>query len=303
MKNPLVVLTKNEVLNSARKEVTKFALAHEGLFYTGGTIAFNAAGIAATYKNAPKIQTIISDTRETLKVIDDDEEKKQCIMAALRQLLPLTAPIIIFFISSTACAVIGHKKSQAKIATLTAALALAQSTISEYDIFKKEVEKEIGTEKFREIKTEAVGQNIEKDIKENNVPTKYLNTNIGSLGEVLICIPDFGIYFTGTAARIDMAFEHVNQCLSDNGKTGAYTYANENEFGGEIVFVDDLCDVLGVPGDSRPRLTKDMGWVVQEIPRIQYWIGDGHTASGIPYLTIEFANNTMPSMIEPSRFN
>lgn len=303
MKNPLVALTKNEVVSSAGKEITKFALAHEGLFYTGGTIAFNAAGIAATYKNAPKIQAIISDTRETLKVIDDDEEKKQCIMAALRQLLPLTAPIIIFFASSTACAVIGHKKSQAKIATLTAALALAQSTISEYDIFKKEVEKEIGTEKFREIKTEAVGQKIEKDIKENNVPTKYINTNMGSLGEVLICIPDFGIYFTGTAARIDMAFDHVNQCLSDNGSTGRFTYGNENELGGEIVFVDDLCDELGVPEESRPRLVKNMGWDAHQTPYIAYWIGDDHTSSGIPYLTIEFQDRSMPYTIESSRFD
>lgn len=298
MKNPLAVVTKNEVLKNAGKEVSKFVLAHEGLLLTGGTIAFNMAGIATTYKNAPKIQQIIADTRASFEVIDDDEEKKACLKVAIKQLAPLVSPIIIFFAGSTTCAIVGHKKSEAKIATLTAALTLAQSTINEYDLFKKEVETKIGTEEFKELKNEVSAKQIEKDIKENKVPTKYLNTSMGSLGEVLIYMPDFGIYFTGTSARIDMAFDHINQVLEDNGSTGRHTYGNENELGGEIVFIDDLCDELGIPEDDRPRLVKNMGWDAHHTPYVAYYIGDGHTSSGIPYLTIEFVDRSRPYMID-----
>lgn len=298
MKNPLAVITKNEVVKNAGKEVSKFVIAHEGLFFTGGTIAFNMAGIATTYKNAPKIQGIIESTRLALTETEDEELKKEIVKDAIKQLVPLCAPIIIFFAGSTTCAIVGHKKSQAKIATLTAALTLAQSTINEYDLFKKEVEEKVGTEAFKEIKNEVSAKQIEEDVKENRVPTKYLNTNMGALGEVLIYIPDFGIYFTGTATRIDMAFEHINQCLEDNGSTGRYSYGNENEFGGEIVFVDDWLDELAVPEESRPRLAKNMGWDAHHTSHVTYWIGDGHTNSGIPYLTIEFNDRCRPYMID-----
>lgn len=299
MKNPLAIVTKNEVVKNAGKEVSKFVLAHEGLLFTGGTIAFNAAGIVATYKNAARIQQIISETRETLKTIGGEDEKKQCVKVALKELTPLVAPIIIFFVGSTTCAVVGHKKSQAKIATLTAALSLAQSTINEYDLFKKEVEAKVGEEAFKEIKTEVVGKQIEDDLASDKVPSKYVNTTMGAIGEVLIYIPDFGVYFTGSQSRIEMAFEHINLCLSDNGATGKYSYGSENELGGEIVFVEDLFDELGVPNEARPGLARDMGWDASRNSCVTYWIGDGHTNSGVPYLTIEFGDRSKPYPIEP----
>jgi len=300
MKNPLTVVTKNEVVKNAGKEVSKFIFAHEGLLFTGGTVAFNFAGIVATYKNAPEIQRIIFETRETLKVIEAEDEKKQCVRTAIKELAPLVAPIIIFFVGSTTCAVVGHKKSQAKIATLTAALSLAQSTINEYDVFKKEVKEKVGEETFREIKNEVTAKQIEEDIKENKVPSKYVNTTVGTLGKVLIYIPDFGIYFTGTMPGIEMAFERINLCLSDNGATGKYSYGNENEFGGEIVFVDNLLDELAIPEEDRPRIVKNMGWDAQQTSHVTYWVGDGHTSAGVPYLTIEFGDRSRPYPIEPT---
>ena len=300
MKNPLTVITENEIVKKAGEGLSKFIFAHEGSLFTGGTIGFNFAGIIATYKNAPKIQKIIFETRETLKTIGGDDEKKQCVRVALKELAPLVAPIIIFFVGSTTCAVVGHKKSQAKIATLTAALSLAQSTINEYDLFKKEVESKVGEEAFKEIKTEVSGKQIEEDIKQNKVPVKYVNTTMGSLGEVLIYIPDFGVYFTGTMPKIEMAFERINTCLSDNGATGKYSYGNENEFGGEIVFVDNLLDEMAVPEEVRPRIVKEMGWDAQQTSHVIYWIGDGHTSAGIPYLSIEFGDRSRPYPIEPT---
>lgn len=256
----------------------------------------------ATYKNAARIQQIISETRETLKTIGGEDEKKQCVKVAIKELAPLVAPIMIFFAGSTTCAVVGHKKSQAKIATLTAALSLAQSTINEYDLFKKEVEEKVGTETFKEIKNEVTAKQIEEDIANNKVPSKYVTNTIGSIGEVLIYIPLFGVYFTGTQSRIEMAFEHINYCLSDNGVTGKYSYGSENEFGGEVVFVDDLFDELGVPGEARPGLARDMGWDASRNSCVTYSIGDGHTNSGVPYLTIEFTDRSRPYIIESTLY-
>lgn len=300
IKNPLAVVTKNELVKNAGKEISKFVIAHEGLLFTGGTIAFNAAGIAATYKNAPKIQQIISDTKTALAEAEDEEVKRKLAVDSFKQLLPLVSPIAIFFVASATCAIVGHKKSQAKIATLTAALTLAQSTINDYDLFKKEVEKEVGEEKFKEINDTVVKDSIEQKITNHELPAAFMNPR---RGEYPVCIPLFGIYFTSTAARIDMAFEHINQCLDDNGSTGKYSYGNENEIGGEIVYVSDLCDELGVFEDDRPDIVKYMGWDAQKTPRVHHENRGGITASGIPYIYIYIPDYSWPYMIDSSGYD
>lgn len=302
MKNPLKAIPK-ESFKEAGGEIAKFVTEHQSLIYTSGTIACNAAGIAVTFRNAPKIQEIIFSTKSALAVTDDEEDKKKIIKASLKELVPLMTPIILFFFGSTTLAVLEHRKNQEMkktIASLTAsaasAMALAQNTMTQYENFQKEVKDTIGEEKFKEIKTEAEGKRIEEDRQNNKVP------HMGQLGEVLICIPDFGVYFYGTSARIDMALDHVNQCLKDNGLTGRYSYGNENELGGEIVFVDNLFDELGINDDQRPKIARQMGWDAQHTTYVSYWVGDGHTNSGIPYLTLEFNEGSKPYFIEPTDF-
>lgn len=295
IKNPLSLITKNPVVKTAGKEVSKFIFAHEGLLFTGGQIGFNLAGILITYKNAPKIQSITTNAKIAMSEADSDEVRRQIAINALKELVPLVAPIVIFFAASTTCSIVGHKKNQAKIATLTAALSLAHSTINDYDVFKKEIREEIGEEKFKEISDTVAKKQIEEKISNKELPASCLQPRHG---EYLCCIPFFGIYFTSSSARIDMAFEHINQCLQDNGATGRYSYGNENELGGEIAFVSDLCDELGVFEDDRPDIVKYMGWDAQKTSRVVHENRGGITSAGVPYILIDIPDYSLPYMID-----
>lgn len=281
MKNPLLKITKNELIKHCVNKTSQMILEHENTVLTGSTIAFNTIGIVITYRNSPKIHEIIFNTREDLKVVEDDETKKTIIRRAFKDLTPLVAPIIISFSASTVSAVVNQRKNEAKIATLTAALSLAQSTVSEYNVFQEEARKELGEEKYQDIRN-----SITKERVEQNFPTNFQV----EMGDQLCYIPDWDIFFSSTEDKIKLAFEHVNSVLNSNGLDGN-GYGNESYRGNEIVLWSDLLRELKV--NNTPGLSNDWGWEASRTKYISYWVGSG-TRNGIPYLTVELGTPASP---------
>lgn len=278
MKNPLAVVAKNEIVKKSVDSLSHIILEHENTVLTGTTVAFNAVGIALTYRNSPKIHQIIEETRTDLQLADDEETKKKIIKRSFKDLSVLVAPIIISFSASTASAILNQKKSEAKIATLTAALSLAQSTVSEYGAFKDEVRKEIGDEKYQTIKDEITKERIDQSF-----PTNFQV----EMGDQLCYIPDWDIFFSSTEDKIKLAFEHVNAVLNSNGIDGN-GYGNESYRGNEIVLWSDLLRELKVK--NAPTLANELGWEAGRVKYISYWVGSG-TRNGVPYLTVEIGTS------------
>lgn len=169
MKNFLAPIKNTKLVRKLIGPVGKFVVKNSATILTGTTIACNVSGIAVTYKNSPKIHLIISDAKLALSEAKDDDEKRKIQTAALQALVPLIAPILLFFAGATASAIINQKRSEAKIAALTAALSLAQETISEYDLFKQEAEKMLGEEKVSEITKEIDQKKVDNYISQQGV--------------------------------------------------------------------------------------------------------------------------------------
>ncbi len=290
MKEIIRTMNPKKMMKLCGSSVGKFVKAHQASVLTGSTIAFNVAGIVATYRNSPKIHLVIEECRKDLEWYENvdgitEEELKRArkdrIIQTLKDLAPLVAPILIFFTGSTAAAIINQKKSEAKIAALTAALSLAKTTIDEYGIFEEKVKEEIGEEKYQEVKEEIVREKVENTIPDvASVP----------MGEYLCYIPDFDIYFTGTEPMIRLAMERVNTILSENGMNG-HSYGYESNEGNELVFVSDLIDELEKLSSGtirNPMMYKDFGWDAGYTKGIAYDVKAGKTATGVPYLTLIF---------------
>lgn len=284
-KEQVVALGKKHIFKSAWNAGSKFVLEHKGTFLTGATITCNAAGIAVTYRNSPKIHEIIAQYHRNVECLDKnmelyDKYKSEYMKDALVQVLPLVAPIIIFFAGSTTAAIVNQKQNEAKIATLTAALSMAQSTISEYNLFKEEAKKELGEEKFNE---------IEKTVAEKRVEELPVDASAGirvNIGDVLCCIPDFNIFFSSTRDRIDFAMGRVNGVLASNGVDGR-SYGHGSRYGGEIVTYADILMELNDPQIEVPDLANEIFWDASRVSYIHYDTFEGGvTRTGIPFLIL-----------------
>ena len=249
MRRPLPTIKPKQVLQKIRGVISGYLLEHQGTALTAGIIVCNAAGISVTYKNSPAIHGIISTTRQALRDPDlSEEDRKKIQKEAMLELTKLVSPIIIFFAGSTACAIINQKKNEAMITTLTAALTVAQNTISEYNVFKEEVRKDVGEEKYREIQ-----QEIADDVADRAVAKALPTVNPK---EELFYFDYLGIFFSSTVDRVKAAMNNVNGILRRNGIAGE-SYGHATHRGNEIVTYADICCELGVPNEDIPQFAEE----------------------------------------------
>lgn len=299
MKQELINISKKHFLKHAWKAVSTYVVQHRGAFLTGTSIVLNLSGIAVTYRNSPKIHEIIDQCKRNISCLDPNMElyedyKKQYFKEALLKVIPLVSPIIIFFGLSTAASIVNEKKNEATIATLSAALSVAQSSISEYSLFKEEAKEALGEEKFNEIQNKVVEEKIDQ------IPvSSYENVHIKP-GEELCCIPDFNIFFSGTEQTMRFAMDRANGLLASDGRDGR-SYGH-TKYGHEVLTMADILEELSDPTNIEiPPATTRIEWNAGDCDYIFYQIGSGKTRSGKPYLTLLLDYDG--SSLNPDRYN
>ena len=260
MKNPLTIITKQPLVNKTFNTVSTFVKGHESALLTGGSVAFNLSGILTTYKNSPKIHEVITITRERLNGETDTEERKRITRDGLKELVPLVTPIVTFFILSTTCSIVNHKRQEAKITALTTALGVAKSTINEYETFKKEVRKELGEEKYKELKTEVNAQELDKQIQNALFVPKP--------NEEAVWFPYIGQFFSSTEDRINAVFERINGILDG---TIAKSYGHYTVKGNEAILLSDLCEDLDV--EEIPMFAYNAWYDAGKVREIGHFLG------------------------------
>lgn len=231
--------------------ISGYVLEHKGAVLTGGVIACNTAGIALTYKNSPKIHSIISEAREALSDPNLTEDVRVKIRReTIKELVPLVTPIFIFYAGSVTCAVVNQKQNEAKIATLTAGLTLAQNTIAEYDLFKEETRKEVGEEKYREIQQEVADRSIEETY------TRYLPE--ARPGEKLFYLTNLGLFFSAEGEEhVKEIMKKIEGIITRNGVAGE-SYGNMTHRGNEIVTYANICEELRIPDENIPAIADEL---------------------------------------------
>lgn len=301
MKNPLVKVAENQLVKSVMATAKK----HDALIFTGGAIGFGIATNIVVYHESIRIHEIIKVTKDTLAVTEDPNERNSIIKCALKDLAVPVLKISACAALSIGCSVGMYKKCKsqdAKIASLTtevaAATTLAHTTMQEYNEFKKQVVKDVGEEKYREIENQVTKERIENDVASGSVSRGPVINGDPSIQ--LICIPHFNIYYYGNPSRIEPALERINNCLRyKGGSNGEYCYTQYNEFGNPIVMFSDLLDELGanVAEENIGNLARNSGWDSDKMMCISYWVGSGVTSGMVPYITLEFAPDSEPTKI------
>lgn len=166
---------KNELITTALKKVPSAVattyLAHEGTILPAVSIGASGAAIIFSVKNSNDILNIIADAKEILKHEENPEIRKKIYLDVGKELAPKVAPIAGFYGLSIFCTLLNKKHTDKKIADLTAAVGLAQSAITQYQLWQKEAEKELGKEKADDISKAVIKDTIDKnpETKENTV--------------------------------------------------------------------------------------------------------------------------------------
>lgn len=169
MNSKLVV---SSVVKSLPSTVASFYLRNEGTILPVASIAFSGAAIAVSVKNSRDILTTIDNAKEILGREKDPEIRKKMYVTIAKELAPKVSPIVIFYGASIACTLVNKKHTDKKIAELTAAIGLAQNAITQYQLWQKEAEKELG-EKVDIVNKAVTEETVKKhpDAPVANVPT------------------------------------------------------------------------------------------------------------------------------------
>lgn len=205
MKNFLEPVLKNKVVST----ITKYCTEHKSTLLAGGTIGFSLATTGVVFRNSPKIHQIVWDTKDALDAANTEDERKSIYKAALKDLAPLIAPIIIFQSGTIACTIITKRDSDKKdkyIAELTSAAAVASQAIEEYKLFQKEAEEQLGEKKLTKVREAITAQNGE--IIADNIE---LNS-----GEVVFRDRYCGHIFKGTKDTVRLACERLSSEIKDS---------------------------------------------------------------------------------------
>lgn len=255
MKNQIIAkVMGNEFLRKVVGEVGSFYISHQSLILTTGTIGFSLATVAATYKNAAKIEDCLQQARFAIANCNTKEEKNQVYGLMLKELTGLVLPIIIFEAATIGCAVMSKKHSdrlETRLAETAGALTIAQSAIAQYQSFTKEAEKELGTEKVQQINAEVAKENVVDGRRFTAIASE------GAPGEELIIDKYSGRPFWASFTNVENAVEKLGMRLGVDG-------------GFERQTVSDLYDILGNKDLTPNELSDRFGYVEGEKPYVYF---------------------------------
>lgn len=150
------------LIKAAPTTVATYVAQHEGVILPVGSIVFSGLAVGASIKNSRDILNTLDTATEVLAKEQDKEVRKKIYMSVLRDLAPKVGPIIIFYGASVTCTILNKRHTDKKIAELTAALGLAQNAIAQYQIWRKEAEKELGD------KIDIVNKTVAEEVVKNN---------------------------------------------------------------------------------------------------------------------------------------
>jgi hypothetical protein len=206
-----------EVVNSISDTMEENA---SSIFIGLGLVSFGLAVVAACVE-APKAKKIIDETKEELLDANDAYEdssidveeykeiKKDLYLSAGKGLLRHYGPIALLTASGTFCILNAHDIDNNKIAGLTTALQISETSKK---LYKEKVIEKIGQKKEREVQ-DSVNQEKVKRAKKDDKKVPVLET----VKPTTLCFdPYTGRYFRCSVDKIESAVNSVNADMLHN---------------------------------------------------------------------------------------
>lgn len=201
----------------------------------------------AAYKAGPRAEKILEKYRKDMKDCypDDKEAKRAVFKEAAKEMIPTMVPTIIMGGSTIGCIVGSNSVSSRRIAVLSAAYSLSESTVKNLN---NKMEEMLGEKKTRAIKDSIMKDKLKADSEKDQKALSNSNFIMPTDGSVLCKDMYSGRLFYSSAQKIESAIAKCSYRIISE------MYISLNEFYEEI----DSPQL-----DSTP-MGNDFGWNIDD---------------------------------------
>lgn len=209
---------------------------------TGLALAGLCVTVYKAYKAGPKIDKVLQEKREDLKDTDPEDKaaKRQVIKEAVKEIVPIAAPVVVMGAVTAGCILGSNKISSMRLAVMSAGYEVARGSL---DDVNKKMQEILGEKKTREVRDAIVKEKIDCD-----GPVDEKTVIVTGNGDVLCKDLYSGRYFRSNADKINRAIAEVSVQVRDEMEVG----------------LNDLYSAIGIP--SIP-MGDDLGFVAEDAIR------------------------------------
>lgn len=235
-------LEKAEIFTKKNSPVILTGLAVVGVIST----AYSA------FKAGPRADKILEEYRKDMRDChpNDKEAKRAVVGETVKKMVPVVAPPVIMGGTTIACVIGSHSISSRRIAVLSAAYSLSESTVKNLN---NKMEEMLGEKKTRAIKDSIMKDKLRETEKNDQKLLGDGNVIVPDNGYVLCKDLHSGRPFYSTAEKIKQA---IVKCSFDVQQD---MWVSLNEF----------YDEIGSPQLEHIPLGDDLGWNVEDTIRGQ----------------------------------
>lgn len=210
---------------------------------TGMAIVGVISTAYAAFKAAPKAEKILEEYKKDISYCDrnDKEAKRVVVGEAVKKIIPVMAPPIIMGGSTIACVIGSHSASSRRIAALSAAYTLSESTVKNLNSKMEEI---LGEKKTRAVKDAIMKDKLKADTEKDQKALSESNFVMPADGTVLCKDLYSGRLFYSNAEKIKQA---IAKCSYD-------------VISDMYISLNDFYEAIGSPQLTRIPMGEDLGW-------------------------------------------
>lgn len=201
----------------------------------------------AAFKAGCRADEILKIYREDMRDCrpGDKEAKKAVVKETARRLVPVMAPVVISGGMTVACIAGSHSASSRRIAALSAAYSLSESTVKNLN---SKMEEMLGEKKARAIKDSIMKDKLKANAEEDRKVLSGDQFILAGNGQVLCKDLYSGRFFYSNAEKIKQA---IAKC--------SYDLISEM-----YISLNDLYEAIDSPQLPRIPMGEDLGWNVDD---------------------------------------
>lgn len=229
-----------------------FTKKNSPVILTGLAVAGVISTAYSAFKAGPRADKILEEYRKDMRDCHpkDKEAKRAVVGETVKKMVPVVVPTVIMGGSTIACVVGSHSISSRRIAVLSAAYSLSESTVKNLN---SKMEEMLGEKKTRAIKDSIMKDKLRETEKNDQKLLGDGNVIVPDNGYVLCKDLHSGRPFYSTAEKIKQA---IVKCSFDVQQD---MWVSLNEF----------YDEIGSPQLEHIPLGNDLGWNVEDTIRGQ----------------------------------
>lgn len=224
-----------------------FTKKNSPVILTGLAVAGVISTAYSAFKAGPRADKILEEYRKDMRDCHpkDKEAKRAVVGETVKKMMPVVAPTVIMGGSTIACVVGSHSISSRRIAVLSAAYSLSESTVKNLN---SKMEEMLGEKKTRAIKDSIMKDKLHADVENDRKMLSDENFVIPNDGTVLCKDLYSGRLFYSNAEKIKQA---IASC-------------SYNIISDMYISLNDFYEAIGSPQLTRIPMGEDLGWNVDD---------------------------------------